>query len=88
MSDPEKIPVADSRIFLVKELPVRGHEARVILLPAILIFLSKNLKSPDKRSLYSCILEKSLLNRIDFKCSKFMTGVLFVARSCKFDVKE
>ena len=88
MSDPEKIPVADSRIFLVKELPVRGHEARVILLPAILIFLSKNLLSPDKRSLYSCILEKSLLNRIDFKCSKFMTGVLFVARSCKFDVKE
>jgi hypothetical protein len=79
MSDPEKTPVTDSRIFLVKEFPVRGQEARVILLPTILVFLSRNLHSPEIRSLYSYIFEKSLLKRIDFKCSKFITGVLLVA---------
>jgi hypothetical protein len=75
MSDPVKTPETNSRIFLVKEFPVRGHEARVILLPAMLTFLSRNLHSPEIRSLYSYILEKSLLKRMDFKCSKLITGV-------------
>ena len=75
MSLPVNTPVIFSRIFLKKELPVRGYDVNATLLPIMLIFESRNLDFPDIRYSYSPISYKSLLSKKFLSAAKLIVGV-------------